>query len=101
MPSSREVALGCEAKPASWRTGNRKSPEPSPVKGRPVRLEPCAPGASPKRQHARVARRRRRERACPSTPNRRRRGWRTRATSAQYSRSRGQRSQATICAFRA
>ena len=47
MPSSREEAAGCEANPAACRTGNRKSPEPSPVKGLPVRFEPCAPGASP------------------------------------------------------
>jgi len=39
--------FGCEAKPASCSTGKRKFPDPSPVKGLPVRLEPCAPGASP------------------------------------------------------
>src|ERR1700722_431115 len=48
MPSLRDTELGCEAKPVSWRTGYKKSPEPSPVNGRPVRLEPCAPGANPK-----------------------------------------------------
>ena len=47
MPSSRELASGCEAKPASCSTGNKKSPDPSPVNGLPVRFDPCAPGASP------------------------------------------------------
>jgi len=47
MPSSRETALGCEANPAACSTGYKKSPEPSPVNGRPVRFDPCAPGASP------------------------------------------------------
>src|SRR6266702_3181567 len=47
IPSSREMARGCDAKPASCNTGYKKSPDPSPVKGLPVRLEPCAPGASP------------------------------------------------------
>src|SRR5208282_2106971 len=47
MPSSREVAVSCEANPAACRTGNKKSPDPSPVNGLPVRLEPCAPGARP------------------------------------------------------
>ena len=50
MPSSaRPTALGWDAKPASCKTGKRKSPEPSPVNIRPVPLEPCAPGASPDR----------------------------------------------------
>ncbi len=48
MPSSRELATGCEAKPASYSTGNKKSPDPSPVNGLPVRFDPCAPGASPR-----------------------------------------------------
>ncbi len=29
-----------------------KFPEPSPVKGRPVRFAPCAPGASPRMRNA-------------------------------------------------
>src|ERR1700753_1071241 len=48
MPSPRETELGWEAKPALCRTGHRKPPEPTPVKGRPVRLEPWAPGARPR-----------------------------------------------------
>src|SRR5665213_2561199 len=47
-PSSRLMATGLEASPSSWRTGYMKSPEPSPVKGRPVRLAPWAPGARPR-----------------------------------------------------
>jgi len=41
-------ALGWLANPVSWRTGYMKLPEASPVKGRPVRLEPWAPGARPR-----------------------------------------------------
>ena len=47
IPSSRDCAVGCDANPVSNNTGYRKFPDPSPVNGRPVRLEPCAPGASP------------------------------------------------------
>src|SRR5713101_3153052 len=44
-PSSRAVAVGRRANPVSCSTGYMKLPEASPVKGRPVRLEPWAPGA--------------------------------------------------------
>ena len=47
IPSSRDRAIDCDANPVSNNTGYKKFPDPSPVKGRPVRLEPCAPGASP------------------------------------------------------
>jgi len=40
--------MGLLARPRSWRTGYMKLPEPSPVKGRPVRLAPWAPGARPR-----------------------------------------------------
>ena len=54
MPSSRETALGCEAKPASWSTGNRKSPEPSPVKRPPGAVGAVRAGRQAERQHARL-----------------------------------------------
>ena len=47
MPSSRCFDDACDANPARCSSGYRKSPDPSPVNGRPVRFDPCAPGASP------------------------------------------------------
>jgi len=47
-PSLRLCEFGCDANPASYSTGNIKSPEPSPVNGLPVRFDPCAPGARPR-----------------------------------------------------
>ncbi len=46
-PSPTRSARGLLAKPARYSAGYRKSPEASPVNILPVRLEPCAPGASP------------------------------------------------------
>ena len=40
--------LGWDAKPVRCRIGYMKRPEESPVNGRPVRLLPWAPGASPR-----------------------------------------------------
>lgn len=93
IPSWRESAVGCEANPVWCKTGYRKFPEPSPVNGRPVRFDPCAPGAKPRAStrafgspnegtgfpqysHSAYARRR------------------VRAISAQYVRNREQRSHA-------
>ena len=47
-PSSTDVDDGRFANPARCSAANRKSPERSPVKIRPVRLPPCAAGASPR-----------------------------------------------------
>ena len=47
-PSSRCTDVGWFARPARCSAANRKSPERSPVKMRPVRLPPCAAGARPK-----------------------------------------------------
>ena len=46
-PSSAATDVGCDAKPVRYSDANRKSPDRSPVKIRPVRLPPCAAGASP------------------------------------------------------
>ncbi len=46
-PSSREEADGWFANPARYNAGYKNPPDASPVKFLPVRLEPCAPGASP------------------------------------------------------
>jgi hypothetical protein len=46
-PSSAAVELGWLANPVRCSAANRKSPERSPVKTRPVRLAPCAAGARP------------------------------------------------------
>ena len=53
-PSLRSVALGWLANPVSYSTGYMNLPEASPVNGRPVRLEPCAPGRSHD-QHPRLS----------------------------------------------
>src|SRR5258708_33271323 len=47
-PSSQFTAVGWFAKPASYSAWYKKSPERSPVNIRPVRFEPCAPGANPR-----------------------------------------------------
>jgi hypothetical protein len=46
-PSSRFRDCGWLANPALFKALNRNTPEASPVNILPVRLEPCAPGASP------------------------------------------------------
>ena len=46
-PSSPLTEVGWLASPARWIAANSQSPERSPVKIRPVRLPPCAAGASP------------------------------------------------------
>ena len=46
-PSSARRDAGRSASPARWSAAHRKSPEASPVNTRPVRLPPCAAGASP------------------------------------------------------
>jgi hypothetical protein len=46
-PSSLETDFAREENPARWSAGKRKSPEESPVNMRPVRFDPCAPGARP------------------------------------------------------
>ena len=47
-PSSRCSEVGWLAKPVRCSAANRKSPERSPVKTRPVRFAPCAAGARPR-----------------------------------------------------
>ena len=47
-PSSRATDSAWLASPTRCSDANRKSPERSPVKIRPVRLPPCAAGASPR-----------------------------------------------------
>ncbi len=46
-PSSRCTLVGWLANPARCSAAKRKSPLRSPVNMRPVRLPPCAAGASP------------------------------------------------------
>ena len=46
-PSSGRRLTGRSANPTACSAAKRKSPEASPVKTRPVRLPPCAAGASP------------------------------------------------------
>ena len=46
-PSSMAVEVGCDARPARCSAATSTSPERSPVNIRPVRLAPCAAGASP------------------------------------------------------
>ena len=68
MPSSGRVAFGWLANPVSYSTGYMKFPEASPVNGRPVRFDPCAPGANPSTS-TRAKGRRTPEQACPSIPS--------------------------------
>src|SRR5690606_9259113 len=83
------------AKPAAFIAAKRNSPEaprPSPVKTLPVRLPPCAAGASP------TTSRRARGSPNPGTGRPQYVSWRkatrfSRATCRQYVRRRGQRSQ--------
>ena len=49
-PSSARRLAGRSARPAACIARHRKSPDASPVNTRPVRLPPCAAGASPTRR---------------------------------------------------
>jgi len=68
-PVGGVLRRGWLAKPAACMARIRKSPEPSPVKTRPVRLAPWAAGASPARASGPRGRRSR-ERAGPNRPRR-------------------------------
>jgi len=46
-PSLRDTAVGWSANPARYSAGYKNPPDASPVNGRPVLFEPCAPGARP------------------------------------------------------
>ena len=67
-PSSMRTDSAWFAKPVRCNEANRKSPERSPVKTRPVRLPPWAAGARPTISMPGCRDRRIRERAGPSTP---------------------------------
>src|SRR5947209_777391 len=96
-PSSRETLCGCEANPFSYSARYRKSPLRSPVNMRPVRLPPCAAGASPMRTSRAAGS------PNPGTgraqyvhvPNRR---TLMRATSSRHATSRGQARHSTMSA---
>src|ERR1700681_4422566 len=99
MPSLRSTAVGWLANPVSCSTGYMNFPEASPVNGRPVRFEPCAPGASP------MTRTRAWGSPKPATglpqysqPRYARRL--TRATSSRYATNRGQRVHASTSRLR-
>src|SRR5580692_10617999 len=99
MPSLRSVAVGWLANPVSYSTGYMKLPDASPVNGRPVRFDPCAPGASP------MIRTRASGSPNPGTglpqysQSRYARRF-SRATCSRYSTSRGHRVHATTSLFR-
>ena len=67
----RAVLVGCAARPARCSAANSQSPLRSPVKIRPVRLPPCAAGASPTTSNARPLVAPARRSAGPSTARRR------------------------------
>ena len=66
-------SVGWFAKPVRWSDAKRKSPDRSPVKMRPVRLPPCAAGASPTTSTRALRVTETRHRAGPSTSRRGRR----------------------------
>ena len=88
---------------AGWQTrsrysaGNRKSPDRSPVKTRPVRLPPCAAGARPTIS-TRAWDRRSRAPAAPSTSAPRSAPADVRAASSRHATRRGHRTHSTISA---
>ena len=88
-----DTDVGWLAKPARWRPANRKSPERSPVKTRPVRLPPWAAGARPTTS-SRARGSPKPGTARPQYSWSRKRFTFVRATSRHHARRRGQRSQA-------
>ena len=75
--------------------GHRKSPDASPVKTRPVRLPPCAAGASPT-SRIRASGSPKPGTGRPQYVSSRKRATFSRATRSRHSTSRGQRRHATI-----
>src|SRR3984885_5800596 len=99
MPSLRSMAVGWLANLVSCSTGYINFPEASPVNGRPVRFEPCAPGASPMTS-TRARGSPKPATGLPQYSQLRYARRFTRATSWRYATSLGQRVQASTSRFR-